>query len=83
MELNFKEVKVIDVDGKESIKDFSKVLGNTIYNLTRDIGELDLAREIYQKGIVEVDIKQADVIKAYIKDNFVAFAQEALLPLFK
>ncbi len=47
------------------------------------MGELETAREIYQKGEIEADDKTANMIKTYIDENFVAFAKEALNPLFK
>ena len=81
--LNFKSVQVTDIDGTVKEMDLSKEIGNIIFRTTKDLGELETAREIYQKGEIEVDDKTADMIKKYIDENFVAFAKEALNPLFK
>lgn len=81
--LNFKSVQVNDIDGTVKDLDFSKEIGNLIFRTTKNLGELEIAREIYQKGKIEVDEKTAEMIKNYIDENFVAFAKEALIPLFK
>ena len=81
--LNFKSVQVTDIDGTVKELDFSKEIGNLIFRTTKDLGELETAREIYQKGEIEVDAKTAGMIKKYIDESFVAFAKEALNPLFK
>lgn len=81
--LNFKNVPVTDIDGTVKELDFSKEIGNLIFRTTKDLGELETAREIYQKGEIEADAKTAEMIKKYIDENFVAFAKEALNPLFK
>jgi hypothetical protein len=79
MKVNFKEVQVKDIEGNENARDFSKELGNAIFAETKDLGELELARDIYKNGEVEVSKEQAQVIKGYVQRNFYAWAQEAIL----
>ena len=81
--LNFKNVPVTNIDGTVKEMDLSKEIGNIIFRTTKDLGELEIAREIYHKGEIEVDEKTADMIKMHIDENFVAFIKVALNPLFK
>ena len=55
--LNFKSVPVTDIDGTVKEMDLSKEIGNIIFRTTKDLGELEIAREIYQKGETEADAK--------------------------
>lgn len=43
MKIDFRKIKVKDIEGKESNLDISKELGNTIYKNTPDLGELEFA----------------------------------------
>lgn len=61
----------------------SKELGNAIYGKTADIGELELAREIYKNGEVNVDATNGAIIMKYVCEGFLAFVQEAVCPLLK
>lgn len=61
----------------------SKELGNTIYGKTADIGELELARDIYKNGKVDVDATNAAIIVKYVREVFLAFVQEAICPILE
>lgn len=78
MKINFREIQVKDIEGNNSTFDISKVLGNTIYQKTADLGELELAQNIYKNGVVELSTDQAECIKEYVKTNFVAVVQIAV-----
>lgn len=54
MKVNFKNIQVKDIEGNNSTVDIAKMLGNVIYQKTADLGELELAREIYKNGEVEL-----------------------------
>ena len=54
------------------------MLGNAIYQKTADLGELELAQNIYKSGEVEVSPEQAESIKKYVSTGFVAFVQVAV-----
>ncbi|MEB3372554.1 hypothetical protein SFC43_00575 [Bacteroides sp. CR5/BHMF/2] len=43
------------------------MLGNTIYQKTADLGELELAQQIYKNGEVDLLPEQAERIKEYVK----------------
>lgn len=78
MKIDFRKIEVKDIEGKENSLDISKMLGNAIYQRTSDLGELELAQNIYKNGEVELSPEQAEQIKGYVKTNFVAFVQVAV-----
>lgn len=75
---DFKQVTYQDIEGNECLVDIAKQLGNHIFSKTTDIGELDLAREIYHKGVVELTKEQAEAINDYARTSFVAFVHVPL-----
>ena len=81
MKVDFRKIEVKDIEGNNSTLDMAKELGNTIYKKTADIGELELARDIYKNGEVELDAEQATILIKYIREGFLAFVQEAVCPL--
>lgn len=78
MKIDFRKIQVKDIEGNNSTVDIAKVLGNTIYQKTADLGELELAQNIYKNGEVELSPEQAERIKEYVKTNFVAVVQIAV-----
>lgn len=48
MKIDFRNIQVKDIKGTIIPLDVSKELGNAIYGKTADIGELELARDIYK-----------------------------------
>jgi len=54
MTIDFKNIKVKDLDGNEMIYDVSKSLGNFIYKVTPDLGMFQFAQSMYNNGIVEM-----------------------------
>ena len=80
MKIDFRKIQVKDIEGNNTVEpfDISKVLGNTIYQKTADLGELELAQNIYKNGEVELSPEQAERIKEYVKTNFVAIVQAAV-----
>lgn len=83
MKIDFRNIQVKDIEGNNSTVDIAKMLGNAIYQRTADLGELELAQNIYKNGEVELSTDQAERIKEYVRTNFVAVVQvvvnEALL----
>lgn len=78
MKIDFRTIQVKDIEGNSSTFDISKMLGNAIYQKTADLGELELAQQIYKNGIVELSPEEAERIKEYVKSNFVAVVQVAV-----
>lgn len=78
MKIDFRKIQVKDIEGNIVPFDISKMLGNTIYQKTADLSELELAQSIYKNGEVELLPEQAERIKEYVKTNFVAVVQIAV-----
>ena len=78
MKIDFRKIQVKDIEGNNSTVDIAKMLGNAIYQKTADLGELELAQNIYKNGEVELSTDQAERIKEYVKTNFVAVVQIAV-----
>lgn len=76
--IDFRKIETFDIEGNKSTLDVSKELGNAIYNNTGDLGELELAREIYKQGEIEVDVEKAHIIEKYVNETFLAFVKEAV-----
>ena len=79
MKIDFRNIQVKDIEGNNSTVDIAKMLGNAIYQRTADLGELELAQNIYKNGEVELSTDQAERIKEYVRTNFVAVVQVCLL----
>ena len=78
MKIDFREIQVKDIEGNNSTVDIAKMLGNAIYQKTADLGELELAQQIYKNGEVELSTEQAERIKEFVRTNFVAVVQIAV-----
>lgn len=78
MKIDFRNIQVKDIEGNNSTVDIAKMLGNAIYQKTADLGELELAQQIYKNGEVELSTEQAERIKEYVRTNFVAVVQIAV-----
>ncbi len=82
MKIDFRNIQVKDIEGNNSTVDIAKMLGNAIYQKTADLGELELAQQIYKNGEVELSTDQAERIKEYVRTNFVAVVQIAVNEAF-
>ncbi|RDT80694.1 hypothetical protein [Bacteroides ovatus] len=78
MKIDFRNIQVKDIEGNNSTVDIAKMLGNAIYQKTADLGELELAQQIYKNGEVELSTEQAERIKEFVRTNFVAVVQIAV-----
>ena len=78
MKIDFRNIQVKDIEGNNSTVDIAKMIGNAIYQKTADLGELELAQQIYKNGEVELSTNQAERIKEYVRTNFVAVVQIAV-----
>ena len=80
--MKLKEIEITGIDGKcQKIKFDYKGLANYIFCKTQDLGELELARELYKNGRIELNKENATLLKSYIKECFGAVVQEALFPI--
>ena len=65
MKIDFRKIEVIDIEGNKSTIDVSQKFANAIYQNTGDIGELEIAREMYNNGVVNLTLEQAKSFKKY------------------
>ena len=80
--MNLKTIEIKGIDGATKEVDFDyKGLANYIFNKTTDIGGLEVARELYKSGSIELNKENATLLKSYIKECFGAVVQEALFPV--
>lgn len=78
---NFAKVTVRDITGESFDLDISKELANQIYRATPDLGELELARDMYKNGEIEIKTPQeAAMIIQYVEKGMVAFVKESVIP---
>lgn len=78
--IDFRNIEVVTLNGESRVFDIPKELGNAIFTKTMDLGELELARDIYKSGEVEIDEAQGAILSRYIRECFLAFIQEAVCP---
>ena len=81
MKINFRKITVTGVDRASKEHDVSKELANCIYGITQDVGELELSRELFVDGEIEVDATKAVILNKYIRKDFKAFIAEAVCPI--
>ena len=63
MYVNFKKIKIVDINGQQQEADFSQQLGNQLYMTGRNIEECELGKRIYfAKGEVELNDKEAQIV---------------------
>lgn len=67
MKVDFRTIEVENIKGEIDTVDLSKELGNVIYNQSKELGEVELAREMYKNGFVELaTIEHIEAIDKYI-----------------
>lgn len=81
MKINFRKIKVKAIDRTTKEFDLSQELANDIYNNTQDVGELEVSRDLFTEGEIEVDAAKAVILNKYIRKDFKAFIAEAVCPI--
>ena len=62
--VNFKQIIIKDIEGREQTADFSKQLGNQLYMQGRDIEECELGKRIYfADGELELSEKECAIVR--------------------
>lgn len=72
MKIDFTKLTVKDIEGNEVVFDVSKDLGKIMYENSFLDEELQIGKEIYQNGEIELNKTRAEAIKKYLT-NFKAF----------
>ena len=81
MKIDFRKITVTAIDRTTKEFDLSQELANDIYNNTQDVGELEVSRDLYNQGEIEVDAAKAVILNKYIRKDFKAFIAEAVCPV--
>ena len=62
--VNFKDIKIKDINGNEVVADFQQQIGNQLYMQGHDIEECELGKKIYfAEGEVELTDKESDMVR--------------------
>lgn len=62
--VNFKQIIIKDIEGREVEADFQKQLGNQLYMQGRNIEECELGKRIYfAQGDVELSEKECEMVR--------------------
>lgn len=81
MQYNFTDLTAFTIDDK-AIPEIDKLLANSIYSGTKDLGLVTVAQDIYRGKDVEITLPQIEEIKRIVQDEktgFFAFVQKAIL----
>ena len=62
--VNFKDIKIKDINDNEVVADFQQQIGNQLYMQGHDIEECELGKKIYcAEGEIELTDKEADMVR--------------------
>jgi len=80
MQIDFRKIPVLKIDGSKEQTDLSKPVGNLIFDQTGDISEMDLAKKIYYEGEVNLSPDQLESIRSIISQTKIkAYIKVSLL----
>lgn len=83
MLVDFRTINVKDIDGTESPVDISKELATILYRSAITMTALDLAKELYKEGQIEINEEAAVAIIKIVETSFLAAIQEAVIPVLE
>ena len=64
MKVDFRKIKIEDIEGREVTADFQKQIGNQLYMQGHNIEECELGKKIYfADGDVELTDKEVDMVR--------------------
>lgn len=78
--MNFANIQLKDIEGRDVPHELNKVVGNLIYIGTKDLGFLDKAQAIYRGEDVELtDDELKEVRRVIDASQLSAFARKAII----
>ena len=66
--VDFRKIRVRNIEGEEEVADISKTLGNILYMNGQDIEDCELGKAIYHDGEVELNEKAVETVKRFAKN---------------
>lgn len=78
MKIDFKRIEIKDIEGKTVTRDVSKELGKHMYYNSMPADEMEVGREIYTNGAVDLNPARAKAVKKYADEIFFAFVRNEI-----
>lgn len=84
MKVNFKAIEIESITGEKEVVDFSKVLGNALYQQGETLEVVELARSIWKDGEIEITDEDKKILEEQIPQIFPTYiVKTALLNAIK
>lgn len=81
--VNFKEIKVKNIENEEEIMDFSKQIGNYLYTQGRDVAVCEAGQKIYHGDDVALEADAKELVRSYANGLPYIFQQAILAEIEK
>lgn len=81
--VNFKEIKVKNIEGEVEVIDFSKQIGNFLYTQGKDVAVCEAGQKIYHGDDVALEADAKELVRSYANGLPYIFQQAILAELEK
>ena len=82
--INFRQIPVKNIEGKEQKVSISDLLGNQLYMEGQNIEECELGKKIYfAEGEIELDDKEAGMVVQFAQTHYSYIVRTALADILK
>ena len=82
--INFRQIPVKNIEGKEQKVSISDLLGNQLYMEGQNIEECELGKKIYfAEGEIELDDKEAAMVVQFAQTHYSYIVRTALTDILK
>lgn len=79
--IDLSKITIQNIDGKELVVDVSKELAQVIFANTRSIEEHSFSLELYKNPVVELTVRNREIIDNYVEEYFKAYIKIAVKKL--
>lgn len=70
---DFRKVEIENINGDKEVVDLSKILGNGLYSQAKTLEVVELARNIWKNGEVELSDEEVNILKEQVPQLFPAY----------
>lgn len=81
--VDFRKVEMENINGDKEIVDLSKILGNGLYSQAKTLEVVELARNIWKNGEVELSDEEVNFLKELVPQLFPYIVKTAILNTIK
>lgn len=67
---DFRKVEIENINGEKEVVDLSKILGNGLYARAQTLEVVELARNIWKNGEVELSDEEVNILKEQVPQIF-------------